>query len=396
MAAYAATVSAATRRGVKLGQGIGVLFGTVNVTNYNSTLAEITDITKHFRSDAPVVVADAISSNGYAVELNPTSKSLKCYNPTRAATFTGTAEPPELVVEESVTVASNTGTLAYAPAYIVAIEVTAGTVTGAFNVIPTGETAATKEVAVTFTSGVMTFKATDAVTACRVTYFPQQESGPFATSNLVIDETAVASASKVTLANRAMAVQYVYDDTDGALNVLEPVGEQPTATHNAVIDIVNGSSATDIDSHADDAGNTLKVTYLKYSGFNAAQQINDADTTLSSEAYNFTANNHHAIVVPAYGTQLVGEQTATNIQVSNVGPSGTAGAGVAVWNPYLNSITTNEGTAIDTLAMPYFYYEPSLAKRDTPAGTITAGVATEVANDTNVGSVNFFAVGTMR
>jgi hypothetical protein len=266
-----------------------------------------------------------------------------------------------LVEEEAVTVASNAGQLAYKPFYIIAVQVTAGTTTGAFNVIPTGETPLTKQVAVTFTTGALTFLSTDVVTAAKVTYIPQQSSGPFAVANLVVDEEVTASASKVDLANQACAVQYVWDDTDGVIAGLEPVGEAPSATHKFVIDIDDGSNDTNIDCHADDAGNTLKVTYIKYSALPATSCIGDGDTSLTSEAYGFTATGHYrALVVPGLGTQVVGETgAAANGTVTwEHEASGTAAAGIATWSPATNSLLTNEVTALVTLAMPFFVLDP--------------------------------------
>jgi hypothetical protein len=289
-------------------------------------------------------------------------------------TFTGTAKKPLLVTEEVVAVSSHTGTLTHVPFYVVAIEVTAGSVTGAFNIIPTGETAATKECAVTLTDGVLTFFATDAVTSCRVTYIPLQLTGPFVEANRVIDESVTAAAAKATLANQACAIQYVYDDTDSALVTFEPVGEAPSATHTCVVDIDAGSSDTNIDSHADDEANSLKVTYIKYSALNAAQCIGDGDLSLTSEAYDFTGTaNYRALVIPGLGTQFCGEEAGAGNELGTwEGPNGTAANTVGVWNPYKNYILTNNTNAIVTLAMPFFVLDEAEIQPETPAGTLGA------------------------
>jgi hypothetical protein len=173
---------------------------------------------------------------------------------------------------------------------------------------------------------------------------------------LVIDESVTAAAAKTALANRAGMVQYVYDDTDGARCALEPVGEAPSATHKAVIDITNATPTTDIDSHADDEGNTLKVTYVKYSAFTADHWRNDTDITLASEIYNWNTNDFCGVVIPGLGTQVVGETGAAgNVELIWGGPSATLGAAVPVWNPKQNLWSTNEGTALVTLAMPALY-----------------------------------------
>lgn len=87
MAAYAAAATlVGTRSALRLQHSrIGVLFGTVNVTNYNSTLVEITDITGHFRAD-PIVVLGGLSDSGYAGEWIDATQSIKCWYPSKAQT----------------------------------------------------------------------------------------------------------------------------------------------------------------------------------------------------------------------------------------------------------------------------------------------------------------------
>jgi hypothetical protein len=264
-----------------------------------------------------------------------------------------------LIVEEAVTVASNVGTLKHKPFYVLAIETTAGTTTDHFSVIPTGETPLTKQCAVTFTDGTLTFLAGDAVTAARVTYIPLQESGPFCSDNLVVDEAVTAAAAKATLANRAAAVQYVWDDTDGVIDGLEPVGEEPSATHKAVVDITNGSSETDVDFHGDDEGNSVKVTYVKYTAFQSIMQLGDDDVSAASEQYNWTENHYPHIVIPGLGTACVGETgEAGNVALVWAGPSGTLGAGKPVLDIRINDWQTDESTALATFAMPAILLNP--------------------------------------
>jgi hypothetical protein len=297
-------------------------------------------------------VLDGGNANGVVWKYDYTNKTLRAYTP-----------GPKLIVEEVLTVASSVGTLAYTPAYIVAVDVTAGTTTGGFHVIPTGETPLTREVAVTLTSGLCTFVSTDAVTSARITYVPLRTGGYFIEANRVIDEVVVAAAAKTNLANRACLVQYVWDNTDNILNVPEPVGEAPTATHNCVIDMTNGSNTTDIDSHADDEGNSLKVTYWKHAALpHSALYIDDADVTLTTEAFNFHTGTgtRSYVVMPGLGTYLVGEETATNVTDKWAGPSVTASTTQAQWNPIANTITTDHATAITTTAIPYLILDTDL------------------------------------
>lgn len=283
---------------------------------------------------------------GYHFEYDRTNNKIKAFTPGKS-----------LIVEEVVAVSSNVGQLKHKPFYILSIEVIAGGTTGPFSVIPTGETPLTVQCAVTFTSGALTFVSTDTVTSCRVTYIPLHETGPFSSDNLVVDETITAATTPVAIANQAAAVQYVWDDNDGLIEGLEPVTEQPTLTHNAVVDIDAGSSNTKIDFHTDDTGNTIKVTYIKYATFAANQQLGDGDLSLSTEVYGFTENHYNHIAIPGLGTALVGEATAVNVALIWSGPSASVGAGVPILNLRLNKWETNEGTAITTLSVPIIFLD---------------------------------------
>lgn len=374
------TITSALEGSERATRNLSVFDGSIAFDSSYPTGGEsASDISANFSTLTSIVFDN---EDGYSFEYDKTNNKIKAYlHQTR----------PILVQEEAVTVASNVGTLAYPPLYIIAVQVTATTTTGAYNVIPAGETPLTKQVAVNFTTGGLTFKSTDVVTAVKITYIPQQLSGPLSDSSLVVDEAVTASASKVELANRAIAVQYVWDDIDGVLDALEPVGEAPSATHTAVIDITNATPTTDIDSHADDAGNTLKVTYLKYAGIGAPFAINDTDTSLTSEAYDFTATGkYHAMVVPGLGTQVVGEQgdAGNGSATWEHAISGTAAAGVATWDPRINYLLTNESTALVTLAMPFFILDEALM--------YSPGTGMEVPNGTDlsgIGAVRFLAIG---
>ena len=291
---------------------------------------------------------------------------------------------PVLIEEEAVTVVALTGvgTLAYNPLYIIAVQVTAGTTTGAFNVVPVGETPLTKQVAVDFTTGGLTFLAADEVTAAVITYIPQQASGPLSAATLVVDEVITASATPVALTNQAMAVQYVWNDTNGTLCGLEPVGETPSATNKAVVDIEDTSTTT-VDSIVGDAGDSLKVTYLKYAPFPAGSSLGDADITLSSEAYGFLETLHYrALVIPGMGTQVVGESAGANeVATWENEISGTAAAGVATWTPSKNYVLTNNTQAIVTSAIQWFLIDPLIIKPgmgEVQNGTDLSAITAEV------------------
>lgn len=79
MAAYAYTVTLDQPTVHKIGK-LGVLRGVINVTNYNSTRAEITEITGRFKGN-PTVLLGGASSGGHLVVWDTASKSVKGFNP---------------------------------------------------------------------------------------------------------------------------------------------------------------------------------------------------------------------------------------------------------------------------------------------------------------------------
>ena len=93
MAAYANTITATMLRAVKIDQvvGIGMYMGRCDVTNYNTTLAEITDITGKFGTLIEVICS-AISDNGYLMRWDKVGKAFKAYYPTDISDQTPTAD----------------------------------------------------------------------------------------------------------------------------------------------------------------------------------------------------------------------------------------------------------------------------------------------------------------
>lgn len=84
MAAYAATVTPTFPTVQKLAQGgMGLFGGSVAISNYNSTLAEVTGITLKFKA-TPDVICDGVSTNGYLVRWVKASKAFKCFYPSKA------------------------------------------------------------------------------------------------------------------------------------------------------------------------------------------------------------------------------------------------------------------------------------------------------------------------
>lgn len=82
MAAYAKTVTLMSPVAKKIaGTGLSMLTGQINVTNYNPTMAEITEIIGKFRSQ-PNVILTGQTSLGYGATWDRTSKSVKCWKTT--------------------------------------------------------------------------------------------------------------------------------------------------------------------------------------------------------------------------------------------------------------------------------------------------------------------------
>lgn len=79
MAAYAATVTSLMNKAVKIDSvvGIGIFAGKCDITNYNTTLAEITAISKKFKSI--IAVVGGTTQGGEWVEWLDANNSFKAY-----------------------------------------------------------------------------------------------------------------------------------------------------------------------------------------------------------------------------------------------------------------------------------------------------------------------------
>ncbi len=91
MAVYAAAVTSPMRKPQKVSESLYVYRGQVNLTNYNTTVAEITGITGKFRDD-PTVVMSGVSESGYLCHWDPTDKGIKAFYPTNVSDQTPTAD----------------------------------------------------------------------------------------------------------------------------------------------------------------------------------------------------------------------------------------------------------------------------------------------------------------
>src|SRR6266550_9161348 len=87
MAVYATTTTLDTPRATRIGNSpMGVLSGSVNLTNYNSAKVAVTAITGQFRGGSNLrVIPEAVSSNGQLVAWDEASSAFKCYVTTTGA-----------------------------------------------------------------------------------------------------------------------------------------------------------------------------------------------------------------------------------------------------------------------------------------------------------------------
>lgn len=101
MAAYAYTHTSKLRKGIKIGPNLTLRAGRVNITNYNTTLAAITEIQKSFAS-LVAVVPTGVSSLGHLIEWVAASNSFKAWFPTQQTAGTGNRVGVEVTTDTNV------------------------------------------------------------------------------------------------------------------------------------------------------------------------------------------------------------------------------------------------------------------------------------------------------
>jgi hypothetical protein len=126
MAVYAQTTTLDYPKPGQLGNlPVGVISGTCNLTNYNSTLAEITTITKAFLPGGKLrVVPNGISSGGFIMKWDATGKAFRAYSTVGAAVTPSGGS----ITASAPTITTATGNPATAPVGVVtgALAQTAG------------------------------------------------------------------------------------------------------------------------------------------------------------------------------------------------------------------------------------------------------------------------------
>ena len=86
MAAYTSTVTLAHNKAERISRSWALIPGTIDITGYNATTTEETDITKHFKAytvgGATVkcfLIMESTTDNGYTLEFNHSSGKFKAY-----------------------------------------------------------------------------------------------------------------------------------------------------------------------------------------------------------------------------------------------------------------------------------------------------------------------------
>ncbi len=290
---------------------------------------------------------------------------------------------PAIVIEEAVTLSSHVGTLKYKPAYIICAVGTISAAVTPLKPVPSSVTVATTQMKVNFTTGVVTCFASDSVSAMKVSYIPQQPSGPFSAANLVVDESITLATGGVNTASRAATMQYCYQTTATAARL--PMGH--AAASGVVALDINNSGSTTFTAHSANDAKVALVTYLKYAGFEnnvVVTWFDQATITLTSEVKEWgkTAGDYvGGYMIPGLGGQVVVFHDSTSYDNTYLGDSTvTAASGIVKFDIAKQVITTaetNDGeTIVDT---PMLFLSPfltphramnELTTNDAPAATV--------------------------
>lgn len=101
MAAYAYTHTSKMRKAITIHEGVVVKSGRINLTNYNTTLATITEISGAFKSIIAVVPTGP-TSLGHMVEWVAASNSFKAWFPTQQTAVAGNRAGVEVTNDVNV------------------------------------------------------------------------------------------------------------------------------------------------------------------------------------------------------------------------------------------------------------------------------------------------------
>lgn len=114
MAAYASTVTLHTNGAERISRNLGIVAGQINITNYNSTTTEETDITRNFVASGQSGLTKGIlslqitgSENGYVANFDKTTGKFKLYTVGGNAIGTAALSTSDTYTDAAVNTAIN-------------------------------------------------------------------------------------------------------------------------------------------------------------------------------------------------------------------------------------------------------------------------------------------------
>lgn len=117
MAAYASSITLYTPNTQRISRSLGMLTGEIDITNYNSTTTEETDITDKFLDSGGTGMDKGIlslqitsSEKGYILQFDPTTGKFKAYEPGSNAIGNATVAATTVTITAPTTLASGSVT----------------------------------------------------------------------------------------------------------------------------------------------------------------------------------------------------------------------------------------------------------------------------------------------
>jgi hypothetical protein len=296
------------------------------------------------RSDIVIVEP----KGGYTFEFDRTNNKLKAYAPA-----------PPIVFEETVTVTSNVGTLKYPAAYIMYV----GVGNEGYKVIPGALTPVTKSVAVSEpawgTRPTLTFKATDSVSSCKVTYITQAWKEVFDNYvlALITAGTRVSGHASLTftagtpdvinLGENACLIEAITWNDNGTIKPMKALYKGETAaTTEATIDFTDTADTSISVLETDTLDAATDSVYIRYirkpaAGFLADRFIEEDDLTPSSDVVTLSSGlavGSNALIFGSCGDFAGPTTKFANI----ISAGGTVGTGATLIQPttVLNTANT--------------------------------------------------------
>lgn len=250
------------------------------------------------------------SKAGFNFEYDRTNKKIKATTPI-----------PPIVFEERQTIASNSITLNYPPAFIMSISqasaplslTTSGATLAAGQVKPSAVFAAGERATLTFHSGVSG--------VVYITYITQAWKEVW--DNLVQEEAVTVTTNVGTLANQAVAIQAInFTGTTSGNCALMLDKDDTVATLECKVNMTSTNKA--LTFYATDAVTSAVVTYIKKpaSGFLYERAI--AEESLSTTSNICTPA--YPILIWGYSGQLPENGATTETFISLTGTAGTGEA----------------------------------------------------------------------